>query len=56
MTNDQLTKQERLRLESFSQAINSTFTIQTNGGRPSLDQLFEHAKLIETFLKGANPN
>ena len=52
MTNDQLTKQERLRLESFSQACNSSFTIM----RPTLDHLFEQAKKIEEFLKASNPN
>lgn len=54
--NDQLTKYERLRLECFSQAINSSFTIRTDGNRPSLDEVFEHAKKIEEFLKAANPN
>lgn len=54
---DQLTKQERLRLESFSQAVNSSFTIKTlDNVRPSLDDIFEHAKRIEQFLKAANPN
>lgn len=54
---DQLTKQERLRLESFSQAINSSFTIVTlDGARPSLDYVFEQAKRIEEFLKASNPN
>ena len=56
MTNDQLTKQERLRLESFSQACNSSFTIDNNGMRPTLDHLFEQAKKIEEFLKASNPN
>lgn len=57
MNNDQLTKQERLRLESFSQAINSSFTIKTlDGARPSLDDVFEQAKRIEEFLKASNPN
>lgn len=56
MMRDQLTKQERLRLECFSQAINSAFTIITNGDRPSLDQIFEQAKKIEAFLKASNPN
>ena len=50
MIQDQLTKQERLRLESFSQAINSSFTIKT------LDDVFEQAKRIEEFLKASNPN
>ncbi len=55
--NDQLTKHERLRLESFAQAVNSSFTIKTkNNERPSLDNLFEHAKRIEEFLKASNPN
>lgn len=55
--NDQLSKQERLRLESFAQAVNSSFTIRTkNNERPLLDDLFEHAKRIEEFLKAANPN
>lgn len=53
--NDQLTKQERLRLESFAQAVNSSFTIKAEG-RPSLDALFEQAKRIEEFLKASNPN
>lgn len=57
MMNDQLTKQERLRLEAFSQACNSSFTIRTkNKDRPSLDDIFEQAKRIEEFLKSANPN
>lgn len=55
--NDQLSKQERLRLESFAQAVNSSFTIRIkNNERPLLDDLFEHAKRIEEFLKAANPN
>ena len=58
MIQDQLTKQERLRLECFSQACNSSFTIvlKDNQHRPSLDDLFEHARQIETFLKESNPN
>lgn len=28
---DQLTKSERLRLECFAQAVNSSFTIRTDG-------------------------
>ena len=56
-SNDQLSKQERLRLESFAQAVNSSFTIKTkNNERPSLDDLFEHAKHIEEFLRASNPN
>lgn len=55
--NDQLTKQERLRLESFNMAIQSSFSIRTlDMERPKLDDLFEQAKRIEEFLKGANPN
>lgn len=54
---DQLTKQERLRLESFNMAVQSTFTIKTaSGARPSVEDLFEQAKRIEVFLKSANPN
>ena len=58
MIQDQLTKYERLRLEAFSQACNSSFTIvlKDNQHRPSLEDLFEHAKEIETFLKASNPN
>lgn len=57
MIQDQLTKQERLRLESFSQAVNSSFTMKTfNGECPTLDNLFEQAKRIEEFLKASNPN
>ena len=51
--NDQLTKYERLRLESFSQACQSSFTIKAEG-RPTLNQLFDHALQIETFLKSSN--
>ena len=53
--NDQLTKQERLRLECFAQACNSSFTIQRES-RPNLDDLFEQARRIEEFLKASNPN
>jgi hypothetical protein len=56
MPEDRLTKYERLRLESFAQAVNSCFTILTNGERPTIDQLFEQAKRIEEFLKASNPN
>lgn len=56
-TNDQLTKQERLRLECFAQAVNSNFTIRTvDMERPTVDDLFKQAKKIEDFLKSANPN
>lgn len=51
--NDQLTKSERLRLEAFAQACNSSFTIKAEG-RPTLNQLFDHALQIETFLKQSN--
>lgn len=55
--NDQLSKYERLRLESFAQAVNSSFTIKTiDGTRPNLEDLFEQAKQIEIFLKASNPN
>lgn len=54
---DRLTKQERLRLECFAQAVNSSFTIKTkNNERPLIDDLFEQAKRIEEFLKASNPN
>lgn len=54
---DQLTKYERLRLECFAQAINSNFTIRTlTNDRPTIDDLFEQARKIETFLKASNPN
>ncbi len=58
MIQDQLTKQERLRLECFSQACNSSFTIvlKEDQHRPSLLDLFEHARVIEAFLKASNPN
>lgn len=59
MNNDQLTKSERLRLECFSQAVNSSFTIQINRDikdRPDIEDLFEQAKKIEQFLKSSNPN
>jgi hypothetical protein len=51
--NDQLTKSERLRLECFAQACNSSFTIKSES-RPTLNQLFDHALQIETFLKQSN--
>ena len=57
MMADLLTRYERLRLECFAQACNSSFTIKTiNNNRPSLDDLFEQAKRIEEFLKASNPN
>lgn len=56
MPEDKLTKQERIRLEAFSQAVNSSFTIQAHGSRPTIEELFELATKIETFLKASNPN
>lgn len=58
MPEDKLTKQERLRLECFAQACNSSFTIELKDheSRPTLDHLFENAKRIEEFLKASNPN
>lgn len=58
MQEDKLSKQERLRLECFAQACNSSFTIQINDDqrRPTLDNLFDQAKKIEEFLKASNPN
>lgn len=56
MIQDQLTKYERLRLEAFSQAVNSVFAIEHHGLGVNIDNLFEHAKKIEDFLKAANPN
>ena len=52
MIQDQLTKCERLRLESFAQACSSSFTIDR---KPTLQELFKHAEAIEAFLKRANP-
>lgn len=57
MSEDKLTKYERLRLESFAQAVNSSFTIKTkNNERPTIEDMFKHAKQIEEFLKASNPN
>jgi hypothetical protein len=58
MIEDKLTKQERLRLECFAQACNSSFTIvlKEDQNRPSLLDLFEHARAIEAFLKASNTN
>ena len=55
--NDQLSKPERLRLECFAQAVNSSFSIEIEPDqrRPSIDDLFVHAKKIEAFLLDANP-
>lgn len=55
---DQLTKNERLRLECFAQAVNSNFTIRPANriGPITIDELFEQAKKIEQFLKASNPN
>ena len=52
--NDQLTKQERLRLESLSQSMAATS--MSSNERPTLDLIFENAKRIEEFLKASNPN
>ena len=54
--NDQLTKYERLRLECFAQAISSAFAIEVKGKRRTLDDIFEQAKAIESFLKASNPS
>jgi hypothetical protein len=54
-----LTKQEHLRLMAFIQAAQTTFCISQSvehGRPPTLDELCEHAKQIEAFLKAANPN
>lgn len=54
---DKLTKYERLRLEAFAQACGSSFAISHERNKPpTLDQLFDQALKIETFLKSANPN
>lgn len=52
MPEDKLTKYERLRLEAFAQACNSSFT---HDHKPTLDDIFKQAERIEQFLLAANP-
>lgn len=56
MITDQLTKAERLRLESLSQAANITVMIKLPGRTISIEEVFEKAKQVEAFLKEANPS
>lgn len=51
---DQLTKSERLRLECFAQSVSATTIVSDK--RPTLDDIFKNAKIIEEFLKASNPN
>lgn len=50
MTNDQLTRAERIRLEALSQAVNAT-TITVS--RPTLEVVLQNAERIEAWLKMA---
>lgn len=58
MPDDKLTRAERVRLEAFAQAVNSSFTLRNKitGDTPSLVDLFTQAEKIEAWLKAANPN
>lgn len=55
---DQLTRAERVRLESFAQAVNSTMPVRLGGDRDvfkdgppvSIDDLFARAEAIEAWL------
>ncbi len=51
MGNDQLTRAQRVRLESLSQAVNMTVLISTE--KPTLQGILGNAKSIEAFLKEA---
>ena len=53
MPNDQLTKPERLRLESLSQSMGLTGLTATE--RPTIELVFENAERIEAWLKKSNP-
>lgn len=52
MTNDQLTRNERIRLESLSQA--HVLTNMTATERPTAEQILTNAEKIETWLKSAD--
>jgi hypothetical protein len=52
MTTDQLTRNERIRLEALSQSVNATSI--TSESRPSLAKILDNAKVIEKFLKEAD--
>lgn len=52
MGQDQLTRRERIRLESFAQAQSSMSFTATK--KPTLADLFEQAEEIERWLLNAN--
>lgn len=54
MPEDQLTRAERIRLESFAQAVNAAATLRYGGeGWAKPSDLFTLAELIEGWLKRA---
>lgn len=54
MSNDQLTRNERIRLESLSQSIQATAI--TSNHRPVLADILANAAVIENWLKSAKDN
>ena len=54
MAEDKLTRNERIRLESFAQAAQS---LGTHIGKPvSLNDIITRAEVIEAWLVKSNPN
>ena len=54
MSNDQLTRNERIRLESLSQSIQATAITSKN--RPLLSDILSNAEKIEDWLKSVKDN
>lgn len=52
--NDQLTRNERIRLESLSQSIQATAITSSN--RPTLSDILANAEKIEVWLKSVKDN
>lgn len=53
MMQDQLSKAQRIRLESLSQAINLTMLSWGNNGKPVIADFLANAKVVECFLLAA---
>ena len=55
MFQDQLTRQERIRLESLNQAKELTVLVH-QGSRPTMNDVLNYAEQIEIWLKKAGLN
>ena len=47
---DRLTHDERLRLEAFNQAVQTTAIAGAGGGRPTIQDFLDNAKRIATWI------